>query len=174
MNQPNLMTPALPGCSSDEYLLQSPGNFGRKGIEAFFGTHQCNGICRALKLTNVKSSSGSANGIQTGPRTGLPPPSELVLKEFQSMQVLDVAGRSSTQLSAAESVSTSRIHKFSEAAKHHMKLRMKLLENNCHGDYSKFHDTIKHALEEGLISEGQARKYHEIRLKGNEARHVFE
>ena len=79
----------------------------------------------------------------------------------------------SSELSDAESVSASRILKLSEAAKHHSKLIVKLRESGFPGAYSNFHDTITQAMEKGLVSESKARKYHEIRLKGNDGRHVY-
>jgi len=55
-----------PMIHSDKYFLGAPGNFGSKGIEAFFASHECNSICRALGLEHnrldAKSSPSTSRG----------------------------------------------------------------------------------------------------------------
>jgi hypothetical protein len=44
-----------PMIHSDAYFLEAPGNFGKKGFEAFFSTHKCNHICHGLGLPSPEA-----------------------------------------------------------------------------------------------------------------------
>lgn len=53
-----------PMIHSDKYLLRSPGNFGKKGAAAFFKTHKCNDVCRALGLNPASNYVAPSDGGQ--------------------------------------------------------------------------------------------------------------